>query len=218
VPVIVTGSAAVSRMTGVILLRTGWTHVLCASFGHKGLIFQLGYGLADELLDVAKQGTLSGFAKRDSQTDCASPGGTTDAVDVGFRFVRDVVIHHESDAFDIDTTCRDIRGDQYARSLLLEIIERFLAGGLGFVTVNGFSPDAVAGQLIGQPAGTVLGAGEDQYESLFLTVQEVGEELVLVMVLDMADALFDFVSRCPGLRDGDIHRIFQQGMGEFADG
>ena len=61
--------------------------------------------------------------------------GTTDAVCVGIRCVRDVEVDHMRDLFDVQTAGCDVGGDQYVEGTVTETAHRTLAGVLGHVAL-----------------------------------------------------------------------------------
>src|SRR5687768_16847367 len=74
----------------------------------------------DELFDVAEVGRLLAVAEGDRGTFGAVAGGAPDAVNVGLRHVRQLVIDHMADAFDVDAAGGDVGGDQGAHLALPE--------------------------------------------------------------------------------------------------
>ena len=65
----------------------------------------------DEFLDIAEEIDFVLGAEGDGKAIGSGPSRAADAVDVGFGFVREVVVYDETDVFYIDPTCRDIGGD-----------------------------------------------------------------------------------------------------------
>src|SRR5439155_717408 len=68
--------------------------------------------LANQPLDVAEIGALLAVAQRDCRASGAGASGAADAVDIGFRHVRQLIVHHVGDAVDVDAARGDVGGDQ----------------------------------------------------------------------------------------------------------
>src|SRR5258708_5238450 len=84
------------------------------------------YLLADQALDVPEIGALLAVAQRDRRTRGAGAGGTANAVDIGFRHVRQLVIHHMGDAVDVDAARSDVGGDKNPDLAAAKAFERAL--------------------------------------------------------------------------------------------
>ena len=65
-----------------------------------------------------------------------------------------------------------------------EVFERALAGALRLVAVDRLGADAGADQLLGDPVGAVLGAGEDEHAVDRRVAQHAHSKAALVGALD----------------------------------
>src|ERR1700730_1303846 len=68
------------------------------------------YRHADEFFDVAQERHLFAVAQRDRDAGGAGARGTADAVHIGLRYVRQVVVYHMTDAVDVDAARGDVGG------------------------------------------------------------------------------------------------------------
>src|SRR5580704_13074852 len=64
---------------------------------------------ADKLLDVAQECPLLGITERDRDTAGTGARGAADTMHIGLRHVRQIEIHHMTNAIDIDAARGDIR-------------------------------------------------------------------------------------------------------------
>jgi hypothetical protein len=175
--------------------------------------------LFDELLDVHEELVFFGRAIRNCVTGGSGASGAADAVDVGFGLVGNVHVDDESDILDIDSTGRDIGGDEDGEGALFELLEGALALGLGAVAVDRLGIKSVGDDGFAELVGSVFGAGEDDGESVVVLITKVLEKEVLFGILvDEADPLLDFFGGGLLGLDGNVGRIVQDGVGEVLDG
>jgi len=80
------------------------------------------YFLPDQALDISQIGALFRFAKGKGSSVGAGAGGAADPVNVSLRFVWQIEIDDERDAFDIDSACRDVGSDQDADGAFSELV------------------------------------------------------------------------------------------------
>ena len=90
---------------------------------------------------------------------------------------------------DVDAAGRDVGGDQDLDLALAEPLERALAGDLRHVAVQRRGREAAVDQVLGQPLGLPLGAGEDDAEAAVLGLHDAGDDLRLVEVVRQVDEL-----------------------------
>src|SRR6476646_5283194 len=117
----------------------------------------------DQSLDVAQEHRLLVIAERNRDALGAGARGAADAVDVGFRNVRQVVIEHVADAVDVDAARGDVGRDQRAQFAVTEVGEHALALVLRFVAMDRLGVVTGFFQTAHDLVGAVLGAGEDQH-------------------------------------------------------
>ncbi len=89
-------------------------------------------------------------------------------MDIVFGHIGEVEVYHLGQLLDVQTSGRDICGDQYPDFTTLELCEGPSARALTFVAVNGGGLNALLLQELCQFVSAVLGPREDQY--LFPTV------------------------------------------------
>ncbi len=98
-------------------------------------------GFPKNLFDGAEKTELISGAEGYGAATGSGTGGPSDPVDVAFRFVWEVVVDHEGDVADIDPTGSDVGCDEDRSASVTESVETALAGGLGFIAVDGIGGD-----------------------------------------------------------------------------
>ena len=175
-----------------------------------------GKGVADELLDIAEVVALVRAAERYSGAGGSGTTGASDAVNVGFRFVRKVEVDDEGHCFDIDPACCDVGSDEDRNFSLTEAVEGAVTLRLRAVAVDGFRGDAFLADHPGEFVGAVFGAGKDDRQFAFLLfAEEFHQERALVVAFDKADALFDLFCGSRFRGDGNGGRIDENRMSEL---
>ena len=111
---------------------------------------------------------------------CAGAGGAADAVHVVLGLRGQVVVDDVRDAVDVDAAGDDVGGDEHAVGAVLEAVERVLALRLGAVGVDGRALDAAALQVLADPVGAVLGAGEDEHAVELLLFEQPDQQVDLL--------------------------------------
>ena len=117
---------------------------------------------AQDLLDRAQAVALVARNQRQRVALAAGAAGAADAVHVILGHVRQLVVHDLRQLADVEAAGRDVGRDQHLHLVVLEVRQRLGARVLRLVAVDGRAVDAVAGELVGEPVGAVLGAREDQ--------------------------------------------------------
>src|SRR5262245_52759285 len=84
-------------------------------------------GHSDQPLDITQVGPLRMVAERDRHAFGAGTRGTADAVDIALGNIREVIIDHMADAIDVNSTSRNVGGDQRAQPAVAESGEDTLA-------------------------------------------------------------------------------------------
>ena len=87
--------------------------------------------------------TLLGIAEGNRRAGGAGARGAADAVDIGFRHMRQIVVDHMRHAVDVDAARRDVGRNQHVDLAGLEFGKRALALALRLVAVDGRSADAL---------------------------------------------------------------------------
>jgi len=187
-----------------------------ATFG-KGMIRVNGDVLADEALNAAQIITFTAITERKREAFRPGTGRAANAVDIGFRFVGNVVIHHHRNAFDVNAAGGDVGRHQDAGAAGTECLQRVLALRLRFVAVNFSSWVPGGGKIAGEFLRAVLRAGKDEHEAFRVLVENVAQQRVFVPLRNLADALRDFLHRRLFGGHLDAHRLAQDAGGEFLD-
>src|SRR5215475_6712808 len=93
---------------------------------------------ADQPLNITKVGPLLVVTEGDRHTFCAGTGGATDAVDITFGDVRQIVIDDVADAIDVDTAGGNISRNERTQFADTESGEHALTLILRLVAVDCF--------------------------------------------------------------------------------
>ena len=121
---------------------------------------------ADDLFDLAQEFEFVFRAEGNRAAVGSGARRAADAVDVGFRFVRQIVVHHQPDVLHIHAAGGDVGGDEHGSEAFLEAVERLLALGLGLVAVDGIGGKPGGAEALGEFVRAVFGAAEDDGQLL----------------------------------------------------
>ncbi len=177
-----------------------------------------GHPLADGGFDFLEILSLVAGAEGDRLAGGAGPCGPSDAVDVAFRLVGQVVVDHVGDPVHVDAPGGNVGGNQHAEFSRAEAVQRPGAGVLRLVAVDGAGRDVASLQLLADTVGAALGPREDQRPADLGVLHERGEKAFLGVLVHEHQRLVDPVGR-RGL-GGDLHadRIGQHAVGQLGDG
>ena len=98
--------------------------------------------LARYLFDVAQQRTFFAITECDGNAFCACTGRAADAVDVGFRNMRQVEVDDVRDAIDVDASGSKVRCNEHGGATGAERVQRADALALALVAMQGRRVDA----------------------------------------------------------------------------
>ena len=140
-----------------------------------------------------------------------------DAVDVVFRLVGDVEVHHGAERLHVDAARGDVRRHEHPVAALLEPGERRCALGLAAVAVDPRAGHPVLVQEIGQPVGAVLRPREHEDASRDVPRKELQQEARLAVRGHGVDRVGDADRRSGLPVDVDPRRVAQQRPAELDD-
>ena len=173
--------------------------------------------LADQLLDVLEVRALGAVAERNGRALLPCSAGAADAVNVGFRNVRQVVVDDERQLTDVDAARGDVGRNENGDLARLEVLERTLALVLRLVAVDGARLDVGMAEIAGDFIRAVLGAGEHQCLVYIALTDDVGQKFPFFGFFYEIDFLFDLLDRLCRRRDGDMLGLVQQLFGKLGD-
>ena len=163
------------------------------------------------------------FSGRDEQqrvSRAARATGTADAMHVGLRVVRNVVVEHMRDAFDVKASGGDVGGDQdidTLRSTTFQRSDRTLALHLRDITVDRCGGKPTSTQLFSHLLGSLLRSHEHDHRLKRLDLEDTGQGIHLPRPGHQDVALGDVLSGGGFRLDRHFHRVVQILSGDLAD-
>jgi hypothetical protein len=113
------------------LFRSGSANAFFVALGEgffvPVVIVPAGDGHADDFFDIAQVFELVFRTERNGTTFGSSTRGAADAMHVGFGFVREIEVDHQTDVFDVNATSGNIGGDEHWGKALFEALQGFFA-------------------------------------------------------------------------------------------
>ena len=110
--------------------------------------------------------------EQDGITRASGTARSSDPVDVSFGVVRDVVIDHMTDPFHVQSSRRDIGGDEYVECTGLEAPDGLLPIPLRHVAVDSGSTKTTGHELLCKLGGANFGTHEHQHRLEWLHLQD----------------------------------------------
>ena len=156
--------------------------------GGVGLL-RLVEGQVERLVDHLPAVQVRPVDEGDRDARGAGAAGAADAVHVGLVVLGAGVVDDVGDAGDVDAAGGDVGGDQHLQLVLAEPGQRLLARDLRHVAVQGVGLEAALLEVVGDPLGLPLGAGEDDHLAGVLGLQDPPDHLGLVEVVGEVDEL-----------------------------
>ncbi len=174
-------------------------------------------GMAEEPLDVTEQLTLIHADERDGDAVHACATGAADAMDVVGGDHRQLVVDHVRQRIDVEAAGGDLGRDEQRDTPGLEVGQGADPLGLALVAMDDRDVDAVPVELLGEPVGAVLGAGEDERLVDLSGEHEVAQELALALAVDRVDDLLDEVRGSVPFGDLDLRRAIEEPVRQASD-
>lgn len=167
--------------------------------------------LGDELLDISKKSRIVGITERNRHSLRSGATRPTDAMHIGFGYIRDVVVDHIFKIIDIDSAGGDIGRDKHSCRLFFEIGKRPLSVVLGFVSVNRFGDDSPSDEEFHHFVRSVLGSGKYKDIPNLRIMKEMDDEIVFISLVYMIYALIDRLGGGGNRSDFDFFGIPENG-------
>ena len=101
------------------------------------MVLHLGNLLPGQLFDFFQQGQFLIIAQCNGDALPPRSAGAANAMDVGFRNLGQVVVHHAGQILNVQSPRGDVRCDEHPDFSFLKAGQRLLTGGLTLVAVNG---------------------------------------------------------------------------------
>ena len=163
--------------------------------GSKPSIVSRGIAASEDAFDVVEQLQLVDADERDGVAVDARAAGPADAMDVVLGDHRQLEVDDVRERLDVEAARGDLGRDEDREAAGLEVGQRADALRLALVAVDGGREDAVLLELLREPVGAVLGAGEDERLVDPAGRDEVAEQLALALAVDRVDDLRDELGR-----------------------
>ena len=148
-------------------------------------------------------------------TPCAACAA--DAVDIGFGVVRDVVVEHVRDTFNVEPACGNVGRNEDVDHAVAELIHRLLALDLRDIAVDRRGTEATGLELGRDVFGRLAGAHESDHAVGIFGFQQARHDVELVLVHDLDVALTDVRARGRCGVHCDVLRVAEVGVGDAAD-
>ncbi|OQA30234.1 MAG: hypothetical protein BWY57_02961 [Betaproteobacteria bacterium ADurb.Bin341] len=177
-----------------------------------------GNQLFGEALDAFDVNAVAVMHQRNRQTGTPGATGTTDAVHIVFGKLGQIVVEDMRNTGNVETTSGHISRHQNAGTPQAHIVDGAIAGTLLHVAMQRGGGKTGDQQLVGDQVGIALGGGKHQRLMQFGIAQQMVKQAVLVrLIIDKMDALFDvfMLGGRPG--NTDHHRLARQVFSQFAD-
>ena len=169
-------------------------------------------------LDDAQHVALAGRDEEDGVAGAARPARASDAMRVGFRIVRNVVVDDVRDALHVDAARGHIGGDHDIQLPVLQAGNGTFTLRLRNIPVQLRGIEAARTQFLGKIGGLKLGAHEHQHGIEALRFEHAGQRIQLVQAADQPVALADQRRGAGLLPDRDLDRVAHVLLGDTADG
>lgn len=171
----------------------------------------------DQLLNIPKERKLFPAAKGVGGAAETRAAGPADAMNIGFRDLGQVELDDVREFLDIDAAGGNIRRDQDAGFMVLEIAESVLTGILGFVSVDGLGGEAGVLKGAYDLIRAVLRARKNERRFDLGAVQKMDQQMDLIPAVDAVYRLSDGVDCGRGRRDIDAIWVREDRARELFD-
>jgi hypothetical protein len=173
---------------------------------------------AVELLDLAHHADIVSGDEVDSNTLTSETSTTTDTVDVVLAVGGQVVVNDKGDLLDIDTTGKEVSGDEDTGRSGTELLHDDITLGLVHVAVHGGDGEVTGSELVGEPVDLPTGVAEDDGLGDGDGLVQVGQGVELpVLLLDSNVELLDTFKGKFILLDEDTDGVAHELGGDLED-
>ena len=170
--------------------------------------------LAEELLDLMEGIHIVFVDQGDGNAVAVGTRRTSDAVNIVFGIVRNVVVDHHCDVVDVDTTGQDVRSHQDIDLSALELEHHIVALGLFKVGVHLTAVDVQSGESLVDVLHLLLAAREDDDAFQVTGLEDVLNDLEFLSLIADISALLNLFRRL-AYSQFHLHRILQQTLCKF---
>lgn len=154
----------------------------------------------------------------DSNTLTTETTTTTDAMDVVLTVGREVIVDDQGDLLNVNTTGKEISGNQDTGRSRAELLHDDITLGLLHVTVHGRDSEVTSLELVGEPVDLSSGVAEDDGLGDGDGLIEIGEGVEFpVFLFDGNVELLDTFEGKLGLLDEDTDGVTHELGGDFQD-
>lgn len=183
----------------------------------EAIKFEAGNDLADEAFDVLHMREFFGDHDGKSVADILGAAGASDAVDIVFGVLGDIVIDDMRNARDVDAPSGDVGGDHDFVAAAFEAFERIDAFRLGSVRVEDGDGVFERFEEASHAVSSVLSAGKDQ-DAIEVDAFEHGfQEVIFLVARDGVECVIDGFGGGAASADFDFFWILEAPRGELLD-
>ena len=181
--------------------------------GNHGLVHRA----PQQLFNLVQQRDFLGRHQGNRFSRAARAPRATDAMHVVFGHMRQIVVDHMRQFFNIQTARGEVGSHQHAHHAGLEIGECLSACALALVAVNRRGGNTRASQLVRETIGAVLCAGKHQHLFPVAGFHQVREQRALARLTDGMHTLRHQLGFGIAPRDFHHYRFGQQAIRQFAN-
>ena len=169
-----------------------------------------------ELFDFSHHANIIGGDEVDGNTLSAETTTSSNTVDVVLTVSREIVVDDQGDLLDIDSTSKQIGGDQNTGRSGSELLHDNITLSLFHVAVHGRDGEITGGKLVGKPVDLSSGVAEDNCLGDGDSFVEIGEGVELpFFLLDSNVELLDTFEGQLSLLDQDTNRVTHELSGDL---
>ena len=142
-------------------------------------------------LNIPQEAALPGSDEQNRLTAPTGTSGATNAVHIGFRVGRNVVVQNVGDAFHVQAAGSHVGGHENIEAAILQLLNGAFALLLGDIAVDGGRVETASAQLLGQFLSFEFGAHKHNHGLKFGDFENTGERVQLIAMGHVQEPLGD---------------------------
>src|SRR5690606_21819248 len=181
------------ELTGTGARLPGMLRLCLGLAGPSGVArnLHLGNPAPEQALDAGEQLAFLRLHQRDGRAGAAGAAGAADPVNVVLGDVGQFVVDDLRELVDVEPARGDVGRHEHREAAVAERTEGAGTRALALVAMDCHRLDAVTPELLGEPVGAVLGAGEHEYLGPAPGADQVREQGALLRAVHEQHRLLD---------------------------